>query len=178
MAAVALEVHADFGLPLVLCHDTGHRISSVRQLRWSDVLWDRRLIRWRGETDKEGNNHLTPLTDSAHRALLEARARTKGIRDAWVFRNERGDGPRERHRFRAWWLRAEKLAELEHDDRWGWHSLRRKFATELKAIPLKDLCDLGGWKSPQTVLTCYQESDKDTMRRALATRRPIGVAAT
>jgi hypothetical protein len=33
---------------------------------------------------------------------------------------------------------------------------------------------LGGWKSPQTILTCYQESDENTMRRALANRRPVG----
>jgi hypothetical protein len=37
-----------------------------------------------------------------------------------------------------------------------------------------DLCDLAGWKPPQTILTCYQESDEDTMRRALANRRPVG----
>ncbi|MEO7087042.1 MAG: hypothetical protein ABI442_09180, partial [Gemmatimonadaceae bacterium] len=67
---------------------------------------------------------------------------------------------------------------LDHDDRWGWHSLRRKFATELKGIPLKDLCDLGGWRSPQTILTCYQESDEETMRKALLNRRPIVAAET
>ena len=52
----------------------------------------------------------------------------------------------------------------------GWHSLRRKFATELKATPLKDLCYLGGWKDPQTVLKCYQRPDEETMRTALASR--------
>ncbi|MDQ6770210.1 MAG: site-specific integrase [Gemmatimonadota bacterium] len=174
MVAVADAVHADFRLALVLAYETGHRLSSIRQLRWSDILWDRKMVCWRGETDKEGNHHLTPLSEGARRCLTEARQRTTAIGNAFVFPNDRGEDVRERGRFRAWWLRAEKLANLDHDDHWGWHSLRRKFATELKDIPLKDLCDLGGWRSPQTILTCYQESDEETMRRALLNRRPIG----
>jgi integrase len=72
---------------------------------------------------------------------------------------------------RDWWLRCERLAGLPHIKQMGWHSLRRKFATELKGdTPLKDLCHLGGWKSAQTVLTCYQQADEDTMRKALERR--------
>ncbi len=74
---------------------------------------------------------------------------------------------------RDWWLRAEKLAGLPHVKGQGWHSLRRKFATELKDTPLKDLCYLGGWKSPQTLLACYQRPDEDTMRQALEQRRRV-----
>ena len=53
----------------------------------------------------------------------------------------------------------------------GLRSLRRHFATELKDLPLKDLCYLGGWKNPMTLLTCYQQPDEDVMRRALVARR-------
>jgi hypothetical protein len=36
----------------------------------------------------------------------------------------------------------------------GWHSLRRKFVNDTKAdSPIADLCYLGGWKSPLTVMT-------------------------
>ena len=51
--------------------------------------------------------------------------------------------------------------------------MRRKFAPEMKHTPLKDLCYLGGWKDPQTVLRCYQRPDEATMREALARRRPL-----
>ena len=54
-----------------------------------------------------------------------------------------------------------------------WHSLRRKFATELKHTPLKDLCYLGGWKEPQTVLKRSQRPDESTMREALEGRKPL-----
>ncbi len=66
-----------------------------------------------------------------------------------------------------------KRAGLTDTQRLGWHSLRRKFATELKDTPLKDLCALGGWKDHNTVLKCYQHADEATMREALAKRRAV-----
>jgi hypothetical protein len=60
-----------------------------------------------------------------------------------------------------------------HEPGLGWHSLRRKFATELKHTPLKDLGYLGGWKEPQTVLKCYQRADETTMRQALEGRKQL-----
>ena len=41
------------------------------------------------------------------------------------------------------------------------------------ATPLKDLCYLGGWKEPQTVLKCYQRADETTMRQALESRKQL-----
>ena len=55
----------------------------------------------------------------------------------------------------------------------GFHSLRRQFATEMKHTPLRDLAQLGGWKSPQTILACYQQPDEATQRKALAERREL-----
>jgi hypothetical protein len=77
---------------------------------------------------------------------------------------------------RDWWQRAEELAKIKHEPGLGWHALRRKFATELKGVPLKDLCQLGGWKEPQTVLKCYQKPDEATMREALASRTQLHAA--
>ena len=53
----------------------------------------------------------------------------------------------------------------------GWHSLRRKFASDLMHVPPKALCELGGWKSAHTVLTCYQHPDQAQLRAALSDRR-------
>ncbi len=55
----------------------------------------------------------------------------------------------------------------------GWHSLRRKFATELRGEPLKVLCDLGGWKVPETILKCYQFPQEGAQRQALENRQPL-----
>ena len=31
-----------------------------------------------------------------------------------------------------------------------------------------DLCQLGGWKDPHTILKCYQTADEESMREALS----------
>ena len=77
------------------------------------------------------------------------------------------------NRAQAWWNRAEKLAGLEPKPGRGWHSLRRKFASDLMNQPLKVLCELGGWKTAQTVLRCYQQADEDRLRKALEERRTV-----
>ena len=47
------------------------------------------------------------------------------------------------------------------------HAYRRKWATERKHHPIKDVAAAEGWKSTQTLLTCYQQADHDTVRRVL-----------
>ncbi len=69
------------------------------------------------------------------------------------------------------------MAKVPHTRGLGWHSLRRQFATEMKETPLKDLCYLGGWKEPQTILKCYQRADEKTMRDGLARRKPLKEAS-
>jgi integrase len=168
------EISPHFELALILAHETGHRIGSIRLLRWSDVDWEKNAIRWRGENDKIGFEHVTPLTLTGKEALSRARKVQGAIGDSWVFpAPENPSLAVSRHLVRDWWERGEKLAEIHHEPGLGWHSLRRKFATELKHTPLKDLCYLGGWKEPQTVLKCYQRPDESTMREALEGRKPL-----
>ena len=69
---------------------------------------------------------------------------------------------------------AEEFAGLEPKRGRGWHSLRRKFASDLMDLPLKVLCDLGGWRTAQTVLQCYQKPDEDRLRKALEEYRKAG----
>ena len=168
-----------YRLALVLAHETGHRIGAIRQLKWSDVDLETRRVRWRGDTDKQGRDHVTPLSLVAAGALRTARRVRPGLGDAWVFPSP-GDAalPCSRHLMRNWWGRCEKLAELEPIERRGWHSLRRKFATDMRTkLPLRDLCDAGGWKDAQTILKCYQQPDEDLIREALDAREQPNIAA-
>ena len=86
----------------------------------------------------------------------------EGIRNSKIFQAtaDRGDRP-------GVLTTAERgeLTRLRRENRHGrgWHSLRRAFATDLKATPLKDLCQLRGWKSAATLLTYYQQADETTM---------------
>ena len=167
-----------FRVALVIAHETGHRIGAIRQLRWSDIDMERRTIRWRAEHEKTGHEHRTPVTAEALDALEEARRQNPGIGDAPVFPAP-GDPSKSvsRSRARTWWLKAQTRAGLEPQRGRGWHSLRRKFASDLMNQPLKVLCELGGWKTAQTVLQCYQRADEDQLRKALEDRRRVSVPA-
>ena len=172
LLGVSRRVDWRFHVALVLAHETGHRIGAIRHLRWADIDFEDRTIVWRAEHEKTGYEHVTPMTDEAIVALEEAAQR--GDPDA-------GDSPvlpapRDASRcagisaIRYWWDSAQVLAGLEPRRGRGWHSLRRKFASDLMALPLKVLCELGGWKEAQTVLRCYQQADAGQLRKALESR--------
>ena len=171
---VSAEIDWRFRVALVLAHETGHRIGAIRQLRWSDIDMRAGVIRWRAEHEKSGFEHRTPVTAEALGVLEEARKENRGTGDAPVL-----PAPRDPARSvssplaRVWWDRAEALAGLERKCGRGWHSLRRKFASDLMNQPLKVLCELGGWRTAQTVLQCYQRPDEDRLKKALDERRRV-----
>jgi len=163
-----------FHVALVIAHETGHRIGAVRQLRWADIDIDRCTIRWRSKHEKTGYEHRTPVTAEVLAVLEEARSRKLGIGDVPVL--PAPTNPTKcitRSLARDWWKKAEVLAGLEPKRGRGWHSLRRKFASDLMDQPLKVVCELGGWKTARTVLRCYQQADKDRLRKALEDRRRV-----
>ena len=160
-----------FHVALVLAHETGHRIGAIRHLRWLDIDFEGRTILWRAEYDKSGHEHVTPVTDEALDGLEAAWRRNPGPGEAPVM-----PAPKSPSKcmgsalVQKWWGRAERLAGLEPKRGRGWHSLRRKFASDLMDQPLKVLCELGGWKEARTVLQCYQHADEGQLRKALEAR--------
>jgi integrase len=173
LTRAAPTVGLQCSLLLLVVHETGHRIGAVRLLRWSDLdlkLGESR-VHWRAENDKMKLDRNTPLSEEAAEALRRARRQRGELIDGWVFPSpENPSRPISRHRARTWWKRLESLAPLPPEPGRGGHTLRRKFATELKAIPLGDLAYLGGWRSAQTILKCYQQPDDQTLRSALHRR--------
>jgi len=170
------QVNWRFRVALVLAHETGHRIGAVRQLRWHDIDFEGRTIRWRAEHEKTGYEHRTPVTAEAVAVLEMARRESARGGNAPVMPSPRDPAICVKSSLvRAWWERAEALAGLEPKRGRGWHSLRRKFASDLMHQPLKVLCELGGWKSAKTVLRCYQQADEAQLRNALEDRRRAAV---
>ena len=169
---VSRRVDWRFHVALVLAHETGHRIGAIRQLRWSDIRFEAKTILWRAEHEKTGFEHRTPVTAEAITALEFARQVNPGNEDAPVLPAPWNPSASvSRARAYVWWTKAEQLAGLDRKRGRGWHSLRRKFASDLMDLPLKVLCELGGWKEAQTVLRCYQQADEVQLRKALETRR-------
>ena len=169
---VSREVDWRFRVALVLAHETGHRIGAIRKLLWSDIDIEGRTIRWRAEHEKTGYEHRTPLTDAAMAVIEEARSRNPARGNAPLLPASRDPSVF----VKSWmlgdkWRRAERLAGLEPKRGRGWHSLRRKFASDLMDLPLKVLCELGGWKEASTVLRCYQQPNEVQLREAIKSRR-------
>ena len=171
---VSRPVDWRFRVALVLAHETGHRIGAIRQLRWSDIDLEGGVVLWRAEHEKSGYEHRTPVTAEALAVFQEARKRNPETGDTVVL-------PSPKYPSRCvgsalacgWWQKAEGLAGLEPKRGRGWHSLRRKFASDLMNQPLKVLCELGGWKTAKTVLQCYQRADEAQLRTALESRRRV-----
>ena len=116
--------------------------------------------------------HETPITEAALAALESVRQRCPGIGDAPIFPAPKNSPMSvSRHLMRDWWRQAEKLAEMEPRRGRGWHSFRRKFASDYVDQPLKVLADLGGWRSTQTIIECYQKPDQERLKEALLMRR-------
>jgi integrase len=168
---------------LLLVNGTGRRIGSVRTLTYADLRLDEKpwgAIRWAADRDKIGRETTTPIGPDV-RAVLDAILESRpGAGTLPLFpAPEDPTKPIDKYladklKSRGVALARRKAAEagrkLELPPRWGYHSFRRKFATELKHAPGKDVADLGGWKDLNTLRQVYQMSDKDTMVQALASR--------
>jgi integrase len=172
LTEAAKELGPEVELYVLLVRETGHRSSAVAALRWSDLDLENRWVTWRAENDKQGREHSTPLTQKAVEALKAAKRKAARIGDGWVFPDpDKPEQPANRQLHAQNWYRLERKAGLARIPGRGWHSLRRKFATDLKHdTPLSDLCALGGWKGPEVLLRCYMQADERTMRAALDRR--------
>ena len=114
------------------------------------------------------------MSEAAGVALEFARTRNPGVGEAPLLPAVRDpSGPMGAREPRNIWRKAEARAGLERRHGRGWHSLRRKFATEIMYEPLSIVCRLGGWKDPETVLKCYQRPDEDDLRDALKRRQGV-----
>lgn len=167
----ASSIHPLFRIAVVITYHTGHRIGAVRHLKWANIDFMKQTIFWSGEHDKVGREHTTPISRELLAILRhEYRARQPSL-GTWLFPSpEDAEKPCSRFLMRDWMERGLKRLSIKPGMRYGWHSLRRQFATELKHVPLPDLCALGGWSDPKTIFKCYAQPDDRTMRTALDNR--------
>jgi len=79
----------------------------------------------------------------------------------------------DRHLFNKWLNAAEQHAELEKLQGGLWHPYRRMWASARKHLPLKDVAEAGGWHDIETLLTCYQHPDRDSLLKVMTDERPV-----
>lgn len=155
-------------LALILVDAYGRRLSSIRQLRWSDVAFEQQTICWRAETDKTGRRSIVPLPEHVAVALKDYRQHLPGVGEGWVFAALKNPAePSDRHLFDAWLRQAELRANLPKLKGGLWHPFRRRWAMDRKKYPISDVMEVGGWRDHETLLQCYQQPDEATMREVL-----------
>ena len=166
MLGVSRQVGWRFHVALVLAHETGHRIGAIRNLKWSDVDLDGETIRWRGEHEKTGYEHRTPLSAPALAVLRRAWRRSPGVEGAPVLPSSKDPAVSvNAWMTRVWWKRAEQLAGMERKHRRGWHSLRRKFASDLMDQPLKVSASLAAGGTPRRCSPATSSPTRDSFGR-------------
>lgn len=161
-------------LALVLAEATGRRIGSIRQLRWEDFDFAVGTIRWRAEADKKRRESVVPVPASLLDEVRRFRPKLGGAFGGLLFPSRSDvEQPVRREVFQKALMRAEAHAKLPKLDGGLWHCWRRKFASERKHFPLPDVAAAGGWKDTQTLLTCYQAADADTMLAVMSETRKV-----
>ncbi len=161
----------DWRLPTVLAlvESTGQRISSILGLRCGDIDFSRAPYGWvhfRAEHQKTGRDHWVALSEECSEILAAHTARLSDESTALLFPadcdiTKAVDRWTISRRLRA----AYRRAGLQQLSGGLWHPWRRKWATERKGMPLKDVAAAGGWKETRTLLACYQQPDDATLQR-------------
>ena len=165
---VADRVSPRLKLALVAAEGTGRRISACRTLLWEDIDFQNGTIRWRAENDKKGYEQVVPMSDAVRRALLAQRKARRAIGNTPVFPSRKDPTkPCSRHLLDDWLRRAYKKAGIKPQPGGLWHPIRRKWVTERKGYPVKDVAAAGGWRDEQTMLRSYQHADAETVRRVV-----------
>lgn len=168
LLAVAEQVHPLLKLALVVAEATGRRISAWRNLRWDDVDFQSSTIHWRAETDKKGYEQVVPTSEAVRNALSATRRAQGAIGNTPVFPAPKDvSKPCSRHLLDSWLRKAFELAGITPEPHGMWHSIRRKWATERKGYPVKDVAAAGGWKTERTVLASYQQVDAETVKQVV-----------
>ena len=168
LLAVAERVHPLLTVALMVAEGTGRRLSAWRNLLWGDVDFEAGAIRWRAAHDKKGYEQVVPMSEGVKEALAAARRAQGAIGNTPVFPAPRNPARAcGRHLLDGWLRKAYELAGLTRQPGGMWHTLRRKWATERKGYPIKDVTFAGGWRTERTVLGSYQQADAETVRQVV-----------
>jgi integrase len=163
-------------IALVLAEATGRRLGSIRALRWEDVDFGRGTIRWRAEHDKRGVEWVVPMPDALASALQTFRHKVSAVA-GWLFPGNDPAQPLGREWFDTWLRMAERRAGLPKLDGGLWHPYRRKWATERKAHPIRDVMAAGGWLDSTSLLASYQRADAETVLAVMNEPRKLSERA-
>lgn len=125
-------------------------------------------IAWRGETDKQGVDRISPISQRCRIAIDEYLTKSPRIGDVPLFPSPTDPTkPIRKDLAGNWLVRAEQLAGQPKLENGRWHPYRRLWATERKDLPLADVARAGGWSDTQVLQDLYQLPDAETVLRVV-----------
>jgi integrase len=165
MLAAARKFPPMFGVLLTLAWETGHRLSAILELQWSDVVIGKTrgdgMIRWYPGADTNKRfEHTLPMNAKAREALLIWQKESPGVGDTRLF------PPSAREFAKRTFRKAERAAKLPHLAQGGWHMLRRGWATKRKQFAIQEVALGGGWKDTATA-ALYQQVEPEKARAVI-----------
>src|ERR1044072_4737031 len=160
-----------FAVVLDVAWHTGHRIGTMRMLKWNDVMLTATetapygTITWyRGVVpDRKKHEHRLPINEGVAATLRRWQKATRGVGEAWVFTAPTDPTKPVRYDVVKKWLRtAERKAKLAHEKHGGWHMFRRGWATARKDLPVQDVAaGGGGGEDSASLRQCYQHATEE-----------------
>jgi integrase len=158
---------------LVLAEGTGRRAGAIRALEWKDVSFRSGRILWKGMADKMNLQMARAMSDSVMRYLRVWREHCPS--DRWVFpAPEDASRPVPKVTVDKWIRQLYASAGLEKPRGAGWHSLRRKWASERSGYPIPVLMAAGGWASEQALMRYLKTDAEEVDAATLTPTRRIG----
>lgn len=159
---------------------SGRRVHAAITLRWEDVLWERGpcgSIHWRAATDKTKRDSVVPINAALREALerLRHEHEQRGLNTPWLFPAPRdAKRPWSENVARDQFVSVEVAVRGYHEPEFGFHALRRGWATRRKHLPRTDVAVAGGWERDSAVLArLYQAPDPDTLHSVVEGGRRI-----
>lgn len=150
----------------------GRTPSQQDEWRFSNHMWtrsfhiEREQIIWPAPTDKKRRRSVIPMPETLVVEVRQFRQQL-GVppeSDGWLFPSPRNPAvPLSEGIFPQSLVELEGRAGLPKLDGGVCHPYRRKWATERKSQPIKDVAAAGGWKDLKTLSTCYQQADRQTL---------------
>jgi integrase len=156
-----------------LAEATGRRLGSIRMLRWEDFDFGRCRVIWQADADKKGDHWDIPMPEAIMREVRDFQSRFQDGSGHVFSALSARDGVMDRHLFDKWLSVAEARAGLPKLDGSLWHAYRRKWASERKQLPLKDVAAAGGWKDVTVLLEVYQQADDQSVLAVMTEGRKL-----
>ena len=155
---------------ILLIYACGPRITAIMRLRWSDLYLDERLVLFRAETQKQGNEQMIGYSPRVAAALERIRQPARELVFCWPFDRQAGNWQTLRRHL----TRMQARAGLPVDSKSKFHRLRKTTATVIAdTFSEEEACRQMGHSDPRLTRARYIQRAKLKKQRQMWDSLPV-----